>query len=78
MLSALKKIDKNPLIAKKQRAVAKGLTTWKQRNALQDAHELAWYLLAAGRDQAARSIVDEIAITKGTLLLRDRLAAGSS
>lgn len=61
MLSALKQPDKNPFIAKKQAALRKSFTSWKQDKSLDGAHDLAWYFYAAGNSKAARSIVDEIA-----------------
>ena len=61
MLSALKKPDRNPFIAKRQAALRKSFTSWKQGKAIDSAHDLAWYFHAAGNAKTARSIVDEIA-----------------
>jgi hypothetical protein len=61
VLSALKKTDKHPFIAKKQAALTKQFTSWKKSAALLEANYLAWYLVATDRAPLARTIVDEIA-----------------
>src|SRR4051794_36990884 len=61
MLSALSPPHEHPFIAKKQATLAKSLTSWKKGSALLEANFHAWYLVAVGREESARSIVDEIA-----------------